>query len=407
MVLVDGELQLDIFLAVTLGIVALFTGKRLNQRFSALREYSIPEPVTGGLLFAIAFSLVYAVTGVSVEFDMRARDFLLVYFFTTIGINASFADLRAGGKPLLILMAITVAFLFAQNLAGMLAAAALGLDGSVGLLGGSVSLMGGYGTAIAWSPRFAELRGVENAVEISIACATFGLIIASTMGGPLARYLIGKHGLKPTGNAPVDVGYPEDTEARPITATDMLDSVLAIHFCIIIGATLHGFLVYLEFELPLFVTCLMSGLVITNVLPDSLPRLSGEIWPDRTPAMKLVAEVSLGTFLAMSLISLQLWKLVGLAGPILLIMLLQTALAILVALYVVFPLLRRNYDAAVICAGFGGIALGSTPTAMANMAAVTQKFGASHLAFIVVPLVCAFFLDLPNVLVIPLFLHLL
>ena len=225
--------------------------------------------------------------------------------------------------------------------------------------------------------------------EISIACATFGLIIASTMGGPIARYLIGKHQLTPTVDAPVDVGAGLDEPRSPIDAIDMLDSILAIHISIIVGAMLHSVLVSLNFELPLFVACLLAGLLITNLLPDSLPRWSGKIWPDRTPAMKLIAEISLGAFLAMSLISLQLWKLIDLAGPLLVIMFLQTLIAVLAAIFIVFPLLRRDYGAAVICAGFGGIALGSTPTAMANMAAVTQKFGASHLAFIVLPLVCA------------------
>ena len=146
---VDGELRLDIFLAVTLGIVALFVGKRLNERFAILQEYSIPEPVSGGLLFAgLQRCCLMPATGIFIEFNMGARDFLLVYFFTTIGINASFADLKAGGSPLLILSLITVAFLFAQNITGVAAAAAMG-RGSVGLLGGSVSLMGGYGTAIA------------------------------------------------------------------------------------------------------------------------------------------------------------------------------------------------------------------------------------------------------------------
>ena len=143
-----------------------------------------------------------------------------------------------------------------------------------------MSLMGGYGTVIAWSPKFAELRGVENATEISIACATFGLILASTMGGPLARYLIDRHQLRGSSDAPVDVGSARGQPRESITATDMPDSVLAIHFCIIIGATPHGVLTHLQFELPLFVTCLLSGLVITNLFPDSLPRLSGAVWPD-------------------------------------------------------------------------------------------------------------------------------
>ncbi|MEP5765894.1 MAG: sodium/glutamate symporter [Halieaceae bacterium] len=406
MELVEEVLQIDIFLAITLGIIVLFVGKRLNTRFALLQDYSIPDPVTGGLLFALLFALFYAVSGISVEFNMQARDFLLVYFFTTIGINASFGDLRTGGKPLVLLIVISIAFLFLQNTVGVLLAGAMGRDLSLGLIGGSVSLMGGYGTAIAWAPKLEATRGISSAMEVGIACATFGLILASTMGGPIAKHLIKKHGLEAAKTTKQDVGFRKKAEKPPIGHVDLLDAILAIHFCIIIGSLLDGALSYTGFELPLFVSCLFAGILVTNLLPDSLPRLSGDIWPDRTPAMSLIAEISLGTFLAMSLMSLQLWKLAGLAGPIFLILLLQFAVAVLVTIYVVFPLMGRSYDAAIICAGFGGISLGSTPTAMANMASVTQRYGASHMAFVVVPLVCAFFLDLANAVVIPLFLKL-
>ena len=154
----------------------------------------------------------------------------------------------------------------------------------------------------------------------------------------------------------------------------------------------------------MFVTCLFAGILITNLIPKSYPRISGVAWPSRKPAIALIADVSLGTFLAMSLMSMQLWTLVDLAAPIFTILGAQFVIAVSLTLFVVFPLMGRTYDAAVVCAGFGGISLGSTPTAMANMSAVTQRYGASHLAFIIVPLVCAFFIDLVNALLIPFFL---
>ena len=163
MELLDGTLKLDTFLTVTLGIVVLFIGKQLNQVVPAFREFSIPEPVTGGLLVCILFTLIYAVTGVGVEFNLGARDVLLVYFFTTIGINASFSDLLGGGKPLVILLAATVVFMVLQNFTGIGVASALGLEPAVGLLGGTVSLIGGHGTSIAWAPVFAEKYGISGA----------------------------------------------------------------------------------------------------------------------------------------------------------------------------------------------------------------------------------------------------
>ena len=173
---------------------------------------------------------------------------------------------------------------------------------------------------------------------------------------------------------------------------DFLDAVLAIHVSAIFGFLINSGLEDLGLKLPLFVTCLFAGILITNLIPKSFPRISGRVWPSRKPAIALIADVSLGTFLAMSLMSMQLWTLVDLAGPIFTILGAQFLIAVSLTLFVVFPLMGRSYDAAVVCAGFGGISLGSTPTAMANMSAVAQRYGASHLAFIIVPLVCAFLL---------------
>jgi ESS family glutamate:Na+ symporter len=383
MELIDGTLHIEGFLSITLGIVVLFAGKRLNDAIGFLKNFSIPEPVSGGLLFTVLFMLVYLVTGIEVEFDLAARDILLVYFFTTIGINASLRDLLAGGKPLVILLAITLAYMVVQNLTGITIASLFDQSTAVGMLGGTVSLIGGHGTAIAWAPRIAEDFGVGNAMEIGIACATFGLILASLMGGPIAKFLISRHNLKPTRVEPMDVGSMDvgSSEARPqkvVTHLDFLDAVLAIHVSAIVGLLLNEFLAEQGLKLPLFVTCLFAGILITNLIPKNFPRISGTKWP--------------------------LWTLIDLAGPIITILAAQFAVAVAVNIFIVFPVMGRNYDAAVVSAGFGGISLGSTPTAMANMAAVSQHYGASHLAFIIVPLVCAFFIDLANALLIPFFL---
>ena len=404
MELENGILHIDTFLTVTLAIIVLFIGKRLNNAVSFLREFSIPEPVTGGLLFSVLFALVYFITDVGVEFELVARDVLLVYFFTTIGINASFKDLLAGGKPLVILLAITIAYMVVQNLTAISVVSLFGGTAPAALLGGTVSLIGGHGTAIAWAPRLSEDFGVQNAMEIGIACATFGLILASLMGGPIAKFLINRYNLTPEKVEAPDVGVPKADEKEAIGAADLLDAILAIHISAIFGLLLNELLAGLGLKLPLFVTCLFAGILITNLIPRNFPRVSGQAWPTRTPSMALIADVSLGTFLAMSLMSMQLWTLIDLAGPIIVVLGTQFAIALAVILFVVFPVMGRNYDAAVVCAGFGGISLGSTPTAMANMAAVTMRYGASHLAFIIVPLVCAFFIDLVNALMIPFFL---
>jgi ESS family glutamate:Na+ symporter len=348
---------------------------------------------------------VYVAGGIEIHFELAARDILLVYFFTTIGINASVKDLLSGGKPLVILLAITISYMFLQNLTGISVAALFDLPTPVGMLGGTISLIGGHGTSIAWSPRIAEEYGITNAMEIGLACATFGLILASLMGGPIAKFLIKRHKLTPEHAEPLDIGVSEKpARDQGIDHLDLLDAILAIHVSAIIGILINEGLEQIGLQLPLFVSCLFAGILITNLIPKSFPRFSGREWPSRKPAMALIADVSLGTFLAMSLMSMQLWTLVDLAGPIFTILGAQFLIAVSVTLFVVFPLLGRNYDAAVVCAGFGGISLGSTPTAMANMSAVAQRYGASHQAFIIVPLVCAFFIDLANAFLIPFFL---
>ncbi len=401
----DGALQLNSFFTVTIGIIVLFIGRRLNQVVGFLKEFSIPEPVSGGIVFSLLFTLIYVVTSVEVNFDLTARDVLLVYFFTTIGINASLADLFKGGRPLIVLLAVTISYMILQNLTGIGVASLFGQEQVVGMLGGSVSLIGGHGTAIAWAPKIQEQFGLSNAMEIGIASATFGLILASLMGGPIAKYLITKHQLKPNtlSNEHKTQGK-ESVIPVKMTSFDFLEALLAIHICVIVGFFLNKGVSELGLDLPLFVTCLFAGIVLTNLNPRNYKRITGTAWPTRTAAIDLIAEIALGTFLAMSLMSMQLWTLIDLAGPIFAILGMQFIIAILVNLFVVFPAMGKNYDAAVICSGFGGISLGSTPTAMANMSAVSQRYGHSAQAFIIVPLVCAFFIDLANALIIPYFL---
>ena len=394
--------QVDTFLAVTIGIVVLFLGKRINRLVPVFGRYSIPEPVTGGLFIAVILFAIHSFADISIEFELGARDALLVYFFTTIGINASFKDLAAGGKPLALLLLVTVIYMIIQNLTGMGIATLLGLEPAVGLLGGTVSLIGGHGTAIAWAPRFAENYGITNAMEIGVACATFGLVLASLIGGPVAKFLVARHQLVAGTDDNLDVGIDDEADPVSLNYMELLDAVLALHICIIIGYFLNEGLNQVGVHLPLFVSCLFAGIIMTNLRPHALPRITGTQWPTRTPAMALIADISLGTFLAMSLMSMQLWEVIDLAGALFSILGAQVVVAALFMIFVVFPIMGKSYEAAVIASGFGGFSMGATPTAMANMSAVTQRYGPCHQAFIVVPLVGAFFIDVTNVILIQL-----
>ena len=395
-------MELQMLTTFNLGIVVLFIGKLLSARFTILRRYNIPEPVSSGLLICLITFTLYLTTGIEISFDLHARDVLLIYFFAGIGLNSDLRSLLSGGLPLVILLGATVVFMFLQNIAGVGVASLFGLDAAVGVLGGTTSLIGGHGTAIAWTPVFIEQYGITNASEIGIACATFGLVLASLMGGPIANILIKRHQLEPKTCEQPDVGLAHDDEHTKVDMYSILSAWLVLNLCLTLGAAIQETLSSAGLDLPLFVCCLFGGIIITNTAPRLFPKLS---WPSGTPALALMSEVCLGMFLAMSLMSLQLWTLIDLAGPIIAILGVQFILAFCFALFVIFRLMGRDYEAAVICSGFGGISLGSTPTAMANMTAVSKRYGAAHKAFIIVPLVCGFFVDIANALIIQAYLN--
>ncbi len=394
-------MQIDLLTTFNLGILVLYIGKLLNQRVTLLRQFNIPEPVSSGLLVCLLTFLLYLITGIELSFDLAARDVLLVYFFAGIGLNSDLRSLIAGGLPLIILIAATVVYMFLQNFTGVGVATAFGLDPAVGVLGGTTSLIGGHGTAIAWTPEFRDTYGIANASEIGIACATFGLVLASLMGGPIANILIKRHKLEPEVAKQPDVGMIHGEENKRIDMHTILRSWFFLNVCLTLGALIQEGLETAGLDLPMFVCCLFGGIIITNTIPRIFPQIE---WPAGSPSLALISDVALGMFLAMSLMSLQLWTLIDLAAPILGILTAQFLLAFGFALLVIFRLMGRDYEAAVICSGFGGISLGSTPTAMANMTAVSKRYGAAHKAFIIVPLVCGFFVDIANALIIRTFL---
>jgi ESS family glutamate:Na+ symporter len=396
-----STLVIDDFVALTIGIIVFFTGAILTRRFSFLQDYNIPEPVSGGLSAALIALIVYLVFDTSISYELDTRDRLLVYFFTAIGLNARFDDLVKGGKPLLILLGLTIAFMVLQNVVGLIGTSLFGMPRPVSVLAGTASLIGGHGTAIAWAPDIAERYGIGNAMEIGIACATFGLILASLVGGPIAKFLIERNDLEADSEAEPVVGLKRSKEEGPdINHINLMAALLALHIAMILGYLANEALEAQGIKLPLFVSCLLVAIVLSNLQPLLLPKLR---WPARTPALALISDYTLNIFLAMSLMSMQLWSLAGLAGPLLGILALQTFVAVVFIIFVLFRAMGSNYEAAVLSAGFGGFTLGATPTALANMGAVTKKYGAAPTAFIILPLVSAFFVDLVNAFLIGIF----
>ncbi|MBC2594302.1 sodium/glutamate symporter [Ruficoccus amylovorans] len=401
------DTEFDAYTTFTIGVLFLLVGKMLNKRVRLLREFNIPEPVTGGLLAALIGLAAYLTAGIEFTFDLDARDGLILYFFTGIGLNASLSKLRAGGVRLIILTVICVGYIFVQNYLSVSLADATGLKPVSGLLCGSVSLVGGHGTTIAWAPTFINQYGIANAMEMGIACATAGLVLSSIMGGPIARGLIRVFRLTPNTDRHIDFGVMYgDKQEKKIDYFDVLGCWFIMNLCIALGSGLDEILESFGIMLPTFVSCLALAIVATNTVPPLLRRWNMNVrWPNDSDSLGLISDISLGSFLVMSLMSLHLWALVDLAGPILIILAAQFVLAVIITTVVVFPLMGRDYEAAVVAAGFGGISLGATPIAIANMQAVTERYGAAHKAFIIVPLVSAFIIDIANAGTIKLFLH--
>ena len=396
------EMQLVIpeMITATFGLAVFLLGAKLTRQFAILREFNIPEPVTGGLLAAAFFAVVSAISGKELVFSTGSRDLFLVLFFASIGLNARLGDLIAGGKPLAILLVLTVITIAAQNVIGVAGALVFDFPMQAGVLFGSAALIGGHGTAIAWSPEIAEVTGLAGVSELGIAVATIGLIVAALIGGPVAKFLIEKHKLTPSRpDAAHTVGLSFDKEGheRPITHISLMRVMLALNLSIIGGYVVHGMIAEAGLMLPLFVPCLIMGILIGNLVPALFPKaqaISG------TPSLAVISDFALGAFLAISLMTLDFASLRGLGLPIAAVLAAQTLFAVLFVIYVLFPLLGRGYRAAVLAAGFGGFALGATPTAIANMTAVTKRYGPSPIAFVVLPLVSAFFVDIANAIII-------
>ncbi len=387
------EQVLDPRQTIIMAILVLYLGKYLNKKIDFFREFNIPEPVTGGVLVSIVLGAVYFIFDVYFEFALGERDNFLIIFFTCIGLSSRISTLLEGGRALVILILLAVCYLFLQNFTGLSVISLTELDQSVGLIGGSVSLSGGHGTAIAWAPLFVEQYGITNAMEIGVACATFGLVLGGIIGGPIAKYLIQKYQLESVSKEHITVGIPQEGESETIDVNSVLNAILIIGWSVGLGIELNTLLEYFGLKLPMFVTCLFAGIVMTNTIPLIFKKVT---WPAGKPTLALISDLSLGMFLAMSLMSLQLWTLIELAGPIILLLIAQVLVVSLFVVIVVFRFMGKNYDAAVMSAGYAGLALGATPTAIANMTAVVEKYGASPQAFLVVPLVGAFFIDIAN-----------
>ena len=401
-------IEVNSYYTLIAATMVLLLGKLMVSKIKFLRDFNIPEPVAGGLVAAICLFSLHAATGIGFQFQKPLQDAFMLIFFTSIGLSADFSRLKAGGIPLVVFTAIVGAFIFVQNIIGVGLASVFGLHPMTGLITGSITLTGGHGTAAGWAPDLIKY-GVPAAAELGMASATFGLVAGGIIGGPVARRLINKMGRKPLDSATVEANHQRSAADEPghntdnmferaeqtrlITATSAIETLAMFAACLSFAEMMDILDADTRFNLPKFVWALFGGVVLRNVLVSAFKFNMF----DR--AIDVFGNASLSLFLAMALLNLQLWQLTGLADKVTIILLVQTVVMILYATFVTYVFMGRDYDATVLAAGHCGFGLGATPTAVANMQSITERFGPSHKAFLIVPLVGAFFVDIINALI--------
>jgi ESS family glutamate:Na+ symporter len=376
------------------GLVVLLIGTLVNRRVALLSRYNIPDPITGGLLFAALAALAWAAASFRVQIDQTVKPVLLLMFFAGVGMSADLRLLKRGGRALVIFLLVLFPYILVQDAVGVALAKLLDLHPIFGVVAGSITLVGGHGTGAAYAGRFAEVNNLQAVMELSMTVATIGLITGGIIGGPVAQYLINRYKLM--SKAVLSDAAAGALEAQgPVTTVGMVGALAGILAAVVAGQWLAAQFPGGTITIPAFLWCMMLGVAIRNLAP--LARLR---FDDR--ASDLVAGVCLSLFLVMTMMALDLIEVALSAGPFLLIIAAQVVFIVLYAVLVCFRFMGRDYEAAVTCAAFIGFNMGSTATAMANMQAITAKYGPAPQSYLIVPLSGAFFIDLMNAFVLTL-----
>ncbi|MFI5444992.1 sodium/glutamate symporter [Polaromonas sp. UC242_47] len=387
-------IQLDIAQTVGMAAVLLVVGEFIKKKVGLLARYFIPGPIIGGVLFSLVALVGHETGTFLLHFDDNMRTLMLLVFFTTIGFSASFELLKKGGVGVALFLAAAIGLVLMQNTLGALLASALGVHPLIGVAAGSIALTGGHGTAAAFGPLL-EQAGVVGALPAAIAAATFGLVAGCVIGGPVGKLLMRRKSLRgPDESTVAEVSQAAQTpEASANSKGALMHAAILIAVAIGVGTVLVNLLSARGVVLPAYLGPMVLAALMRNVID----------WrrgPLPTRQFEAVGQVSLAFFLAMALMSMKLWELAEVAGPLLLILLAQTALMFAYAYWVTFRIMGRDYDAAVIATGHCGFSMGATPNAMANMQAFTSANGPSAKAFFVIPLVGSLFIDFFNAVII-------
>jgi ESS family glutamate:Na+ symporter len=400
-------MKLDLIQTVAFAGVVLFLGYGIRRLVPPLARYNIPAPVIGGLIVAGILTWARSADVALIEFDTTLQSPMMVAFFTSIGFAASLRLLKVGGPQVLIFLAAASLFAVAQNVLGAGLAVAMGLHPLFGVLTGSVTLTGGPATGLAFAPLF-EANGVPGAATVAVASAMVGIVMGGVIGAPIATRLIERHKLA-TKHAPQPVDTPLATEVMEAQLADeplkapagedeesfsLLQSVVLILVAMWLGSFVSGWFAAVDVTLPAYIGAMLVAAVIRNVDDfTGVFRIQQRVIDD-------VGNVALALFIVMALMSLKLWEIANLAGPMLVILVAQVALIAVICVWPIFPLMGKDYDSAVMSGGFCGFMLGTTANAMANMRSLVERYGPAPRAFLVVPMVGAFFIDVVNAMMI-------
>lgn len=381
-------MQLESLSSLLAALAVLLVGTLLNRRIGFLARYNIPDPVTGGLLFAALASAAAATTGFRVEFDQTIKPVLLLLFFAGVGMSADLRQLKRGGKALAIFLLVLFPYILVQNAVGIAGTWLLDLHPIFGLVSGSITLVGGHGTGAAYAERFADVNNLQSVMDLSMTVATVGLVIGGIIAGPVTQYLITRHKLRSEA-AQEAAAEGERVELGEITGVGVIGALAGMLAAVLAGQWLAEKFSGASITVPAFLWCMLLGVAIRNLGPFLRLRFD-----DR--ASDLMSGVCLSLFLVMTMMALDLVEAALATGPLLLIVLLQVVFIVPFAVFVCFRFMGRDYEAAVTCAAFIGFCMGSTATAMANMQAITARYGPAPQSYLIAPLAGAFFIDLMN-----------
>jgi len=392
------ELSLNLAQSLSLAVIALLIGIFLKNRISFLTKYFIPTPVVGGLVIALIILIGYQTSLYTVNIDQTITPLLLILFFTAIGFSFSVKDLKKTGIIGLKLGILIIVLMIIQNGITPLLAMLTGIDPLLALTMGSMSLTGGPGTSAAFGPTLEEI-GVANATLVALSASTFGLVLGSLIGGPIANFLIKKKKMKPskeTVESELNIGGDTDE----LGEKSLMNSTMYLLFAMGLGTILVYFLNMTGFVWPDYV----GGLFIAAIMRNVLDAMNIKV---NLRAINLLGAISLNLFLALTIMDLEIWHLFNLALPMIIILAIQTLLVMLFAIFVIYKVMGKNYDAVVMSSGISGVGLGSTPNAVANMEAVIEENGPSPNSMIILPVIVAVVLSATNPVVITIFINLL